>query len=133
MGNIAHHAQHGAVEVNVLAPAQFGVKASAKFQQRIHPSIKLHPSAGGAGDVRKDLEQSALASSVAVDNALRIALFPSNVTSSSAQKLVCAGRRSPFSQRRITIKVKIGYGTPSEDRRLCTTQHRAFELRTKNS
>ena len=71
MRSISHllHAQDGAVEIDVLAAGQFGVKAGAHLQQRTDAPLDLHLPLGGCGDAREDLEQRALARAVAPDDA----------------------------------------------------------------
>ena len=71
----ALHAQDRAVQVDVLAPGQLGVKAGAHLQQAAHPPVDLGPPAGRLGDAGEDLEQRALARAVAADDPHHFALL----------------------------------------------------------
>ena len=66
----ARHAEDGAVEVDVLAAGQLGVKAGADFEQarRRGRGSSTRPSRR-LGDARQDLQQRALAGAVAADDA----------------------------------------------------------------
>ncbi len=69
------HAQDGAVEEDVLAPGQFGMKAGAHLQQAGDAPFDLDVPAGGGGDPGQDLQQRAFAGSVAADDAQHLALL----------------------------------------------------------
>ncbi len=69
------HAQDGAVEVDVFAPGQLGMKAGAHLQQAGDAPLDLDLPAGRGGDAREDLEQGALAGPVAPDDAQYFALL----------------------------------------------------------
>src|SRR5687768_7192313 len=58
------HSEDGAVKVDVFAPAEFRVEASAYFQKRSHPPVKVGGSLGGIGDSGEDFEQRAFAGSI---------------------------------------------------------------------
>ena len=72
---VAAHAEDGAVEVDVLAPGQLGVEASADLEQAGDAPLHLDPSARRGGDAAQDLEQRALAGAVAPDHAEHLALL----------------------------------------------------------
>ena len=63
------HAQNGAVQVDVLAAAEFLMEARADLEQTADAALDLYPTRGGLGDARKNLEQGALAGAVAADDA----------------------------------------------------------------
>ena len=88
------HAQDGAVQVDVLAPGQFGVEAGAHLEQAGDAALDLDPPAGGGGDAREDLEQGALAGAVAPDDPQHLALldFERNVLE-RPERLTVAGCR----------------------------------------
>ena len=64
----APHAKNRAIEEDVLAPGELGVKAGAHLEQRAHASAQTHLTRGGRCDAREDLEQRALAGAVASDD-----------------------------------------------------------------
>ena len=68
------HAQDRAVQVDVLAARQLGVKAGADLEQRAHAAVHLGAALGRLGDARQDLQQRALARAVAADDAQHLAL-----------------------------------------------------------
>jgi hypothetical protein len=69
------HAHDGAVEVDVLAAGELGVKAGADFEQAGDAAFDLDLAGSGGGDARQDLEQGALARAVAADDAEHFALL----------------------------------------------------------
>lgn len=69
------HAQDGAVEEDVFAPGEFGVKAGADFEQAGNAPFDFDLSTGGGGDAREDFEQGAFAGAVAPNDAENFALF----------------------------------------------------------
>src|SRR5262249_46589868 len=62
-----------AVEIDVLAAGQFGVEAGANLEQAADPTVQLDTSLGRLGDPREDLQERALASAVAADDADHLA------------------------------------------------------------
>src|SRR5262249_47911845 len=62
------HTEDSAVEIDVLAPAQLRVKASAHLQKRAYAPIDLGAPRGWPRDTRQQLQQGALAGAVASDN-----------------------------------------------------------------
>ena len=69
----AAHAQDRAVEVDVLAAAQFGVETGAHLEQAGHAAVQRYPAFGGLRDTAEDLEQGALASAISTDDAHAVA------------------------------------------------------------
>src|SRR5687768_6271045 len=69
------HAQHGAVEIDVLAARKLSMKTRAYLQQRAHTSLNRCPAVGRLGDAGKNLQQCALAGAVAPDNAEHLAML----------------------------------------------------------
>ena len=67
-------AEHDAVDEDVLAPGDLGMEAGAELDQRRDPSVHLDRAVGRLGDARDELQQRALAGSVAADDAERAAL-----------------------------------------------------------
>ena len=63
------HAEDRAVEVNVLASRQFGMKTRPYLQQRPDAAVDLNPARCRPCDPRQDLEQRALARSIPSDHA----------------------------------------------------------------
>src|SRR5215475_853061 len=53
----APHAEDRAVQVNVLAPAQLGMKSRADFEQAADATVKFNLAGRGLGDARKDFKQ----------------------------------------------------------------------------
>src|SRR6185312_2978723 len=62
------HAEDCAVQEDVLAARQLGVKASSHLQQCAERSVDLRGPFSGIRDVGKDLEQGRLASAVTADD-----------------------------------------------------------------
>ena len=75
------HPQQRAVEINILAPGQLGVKAGADFEQRAHPAEQIDFAAGRRGDLRQDFEEGGFPRAVAADDAEHFAAphFEGNV------------------------------------------------------
>ena len=69
------HAQHRAVEVDILASGQFGVKTRADFQQRADPPVNVGVAGGRLGDARENFQQRAFARAVATDDAEHFAVL----------------------------------------------------------
>ena len=69
------HAEDRAIQEDVLATGQFGVKAGADLEQAADAAAQPHPPLGRLGDAAEDLEQRALAGSVAADDADDLALL----------------------------------------------------------
>lgn len=65
----AAHAQHGAVQVDVFASGQFGVKSGADFQQAGHAPFDADAAGGRFGDAAEDFQQRGFARAVASDDA----------------------------------------------------------------
>src|SRR5690606_8887345 len=65
----AGHAEDGAVEVDVLAAAEFGVKSGADLEQAGDAAAEDGASGSGFGDTAEELEEGALAGAVAADDA----------------------------------------------------------------
>ena len=62
------HAQDRAVEIDVLAARQLGMKAGADLEQTADPSVETDLAPGRLGDPAQDLQQSRLAGAVAADD-----------------------------------------------------------------
>ena len=76
------HAKNRAVEEDILARGQLGVKSSPDFQQAGHASSQTHPALARFGDAAQDFQQGALARAVAPDNPHHFALldFEGNIS-----------------------------------------------------
>jgi len=72
---LAGHPQDGAVEIDVLAPGQFGMEPGPDFEQAGDASLDPDPAAGGRGDAREYLEQGAFPCAVAPDDAQYFSLL----------------------------------------------------------
>src|SRR5277367_2342754 len=68
------HAEHRAVQVNVLASRQFRMKARADLQQAANAALEAEAPEGWLRDAREDLDQRAFARAGATDNAHDLAL-----------------------------------------------------------
>jgi hypothetical protein len=92
----AGHAQDSPVEVDVLTPGELGVEAGADLQQAAHTPAHDGASLGRFGDAGEDLEQGALASPVAADDAEDFAVFyfEGYVFEGPDEFLVDGGRRT---------------------------------------
>src|SRR5271157_3026762 len=71
----AAHAENRAIEVDVLTPSQFRVKASAHFQQTGDAAFDLDFAGGRCSNTRENLEKCTLAGSITSDNAEHFALL----------------------------------------------------------
>src|SRR2546427_11976039 len=69
------HAQDCRVEVNVLPPAQFPMKASPYFQERPHPAVNFCTSASRLGNPREELQQCTFPCTIATNDADDFTLF----------------------------------------------------------
>ena len=65
----ARHAEDGAVEEDVFAAGELGVKAGADFEQAADAAAELDAAVGGLGDAAQDFEQGRFAGAVAADDA----------------------------------------------------------------
>jgi len=65
----ARHAQDGAVQEDIFAAAEFGVKAGADLEQRGDPAANGDAPRRRLGDAREDLQQGGFARAVAADDA----------------------------------------------------------------
>ena len=65
----APHAEDGAVEIDVFAAGQFGMKPGADFEHAGDPADELDASLVGFGDAADHLEQRRFAGAVAADDA----------------------------------------------------------------
>ena len=65
----ALHPEDGAIEEDVFAACEIGVKAGADFEQRGETTAEDRATAGRLGDARKDFQQRAFARAVAPDDA----------------------------------------------------------------
>jgi hypothetical protein len=66
---VALHAEHGAVQKDVLASAQLRVEAGADLEQRADAAADARVAGRRLGDAREQLQQRALACAVAADDA----------------------------------------------------------------
>ena len=64
----ARHPEDRAIEENVLAAAQLGMKPRADLEQRRHPAAQFDAPCGRLGDPRENLEEGRLARAVAADD-----------------------------------------------------------------
>jgi hypothetical protein len=71
----AAHAEDRAVQEDVFATGQFGMKSGANLEQAGHTASKCHPPSRRFGDAAQDLEQRAFARAVAADNSQDLALL----------------------------------------------------------
>src|SRR5216117_547 len=69
------HSKDAAVEVDVLAACQVGMKAGANFDQRSDPSPNVKVALGRLGDAGEDLEERCLACAVPADETDDLAGF----------------------------------------------------------
>ena len=69
---ILRHAQNRPIEIDVFPPGQVRVEASTHLQQAGDAAFNLNEPAGGGGDLRQDLEQSAFSSPIAPNNTQRL-------------------------------------------------------------
>ena len=69
----ARHAEDAAVEKDVLAAGELGMEAGADLQQAGNTPMDVDLAGRGPGDPREDLQQCALAGSVAADDADHLA------------------------------------------------------------
>src|SRR6185369_16916291 len=58
------HPQYGAVQVNVLAPGEIGMKTSSYFQEAAYTTVDGCASTGRVSDLGKDFEQRAFARAI---------------------------------------------------------------------
>ena len=65
----APHAENGAVEVDVFAAGEFGMKAGANFEQRTNPPPNEGPAGARLGDAGEQLEQGGFAGAITADHA----------------------------------------------------------------
>src|SRR5687768_14328066 len=63
------HTKNGSIQVNVLTSGELRVKAGTHLQQRAHPAIDVRVPVGWISDARQNLEECALASAIAADDA----------------------------------------------------------------
>ena len=69
----AGHSQDGAIQVDILAPAEFRVKPRAHFQKAGNTSADADFPFRGIGDLTEDLEEGGFAGAVAPDHADHLA------------------------------------------------------------
>src|SRR5262249_55753285 len=67
------HAKDCAVQVDVLAPAQLGVKARADFEQAADAAVNVYLAGRRLCNARKDFEQRGFACAVAPDDTHHLA------------------------------------------------------------
>src|SRR4051794_38605190 len=63
------HAEYGAVQKNVLATAEFRVKAGSHFEQGPNSAPDFGVASAGHGDSSQDLQEGALAGTISPDDA----------------------------------------------------------------
>jgi len=102
------HAKNGAVEEDVLASGQFGVKTGAYLQQRAYATAQLAIAFGWVGHAREDLEQRALAGSVAPDNAQCLPAFDLKVDIPQSPDVIRFGGIAPFSAQGAADTCRLG-------------------------
>ena len=68
-------AENGAVQIDVVAAAEFRIEAGAQFEQRRNAPVHGHLAAGGLQNSGHELQQRALARSVFADDAEGLALL----------------------------------------------------------
>ena len=66
---LAPHAEDGAVEIDVLASGQLGMKAGADLEQAADAAVQIDLARARLGDAAEDLQQRALARAIAPDDA----------------------------------------------------------------
>src|SRR5215472_6896721 len=71
----AAHTEDRAVEIDVLAAGQFGVKAGADFEQARDAAAERDPPGSRFGDTAQNFQKGALAGAVAADDAQNVALL----------------------------------------------------------
>src|SRR5690242_9102600 len=65
------HPENRAVQINVFAPGQLGMKTRSDFNQRREPSVDHDLAVSWRRDPRKELQDRALAGAVVADDAER--------------------------------------------------------------
>src|SRR6185503_2832080 len=68
------HSEDGAAQEDVLAPGQLGVESRADLEQGADAAADLGETGRRIGDAREDLQEGALARSVAADQADDVAV-----------------------------------------------------------
>ena len=68
-------AEHGAVQINVLAAGEFGVEADAELDERDESAIHDDRAGGWIVDARKDFKEGGFAGAVAADDTKKLAFF----------------------------------------------------------
>src|ERR1017187_9456723 len=71
----ASHAQHGAIQVNVLPSRQFGMETGANFKKAADAALDGNTPVRRFRDSRENLQERALTSPVAPDNAYDVAVL----------------------------------------------------------
>ena len=67
------HPENGAVQKDVLAPAQLGMEPGADLEERCDATADSYLAACGLGDAAENFQQGALASSITTDNSHNLA------------------------------------------------------------
>src|SRR5262249_21354841 len=70
-----HHAENGAIEVNVLSASQFRMETSADLQQARDPTAQQNPAFRRLSNTAEDLEQRTFAGSISPNDADDLALL----------------------------------------------------------
>ena len=91
----AAHAEDRAVQIDVFAAGQLGVKAGADFQQAGHAALDQRAAFGRLGDPREDLEQRRFAGAVASDDADDLAVAESRNSRRAAPRFPRGCRLRP--------------------------------------
>ncbi len=102
----AFEAEHGAIEDNILAPTQFGMKARAQFQQGCDPSAHLDTAASGAKHARDDFEKGGLPGAIVADKSKRIAFTNLKIYLAQRPKKVVADAALQPANRSNSLKVE---------------------------
>ena len=90
------HSEDRAVEEDIFASGQFGMKARADFQQAANAAVDSGEAGSGPGDAREQLQQRGFARAVAADQAHHLTMphFEAHVAQRPDKSGFCACHRA---------------------------------------